>query len=139
MTLAFWVNGARAYVKNVRTLESQPMVLARWFRDHTHPDPVIAAQDIGVLAYFSDRRLIEMVGLTEPAVVPIMRQPEQMAAYIWGQGADYVVIFRSHYQQLIEGQGLELVFVSEKYDIQELGSDPLAVSQFPSDKRDVDL
>ena len=62
-----------------------------------------------------------------------------MAAYIRGQGADYVVILRSHYQQLIEGQGFELVFVSEKYDFQELGSDLLAVFQFPSDRRNVDL
>jgi arabinofuranosyltransferase len=137
MTLAFWVNGARAYVRNVRSLESQHMVVARWLRDHTPPDAVIATQDIGVLAYFSDRRLIDMAGLTEPAVVPIMHQPEQMAAFIRRQGADYVVIFPSHYQQLIEGQNLELVYVSDKYDFQELGSDPLAVFQFPSDKRDV--
>jgi 4-amino-4-deoxy-L-arabinose transferase-like glycosyltransferase len=137
MTLAFWVNGTRAYMRNVRSLESQHMVVARWLRDHTPPDAVIATQDIGVLAYFSDRRLIDMAGLTEPAVVPIMHQPEQMAAYIRAQGGDYVVIFPSHYQQMIEGQDLQLVFVSDKYDFQELGSDPLAVFRFPSDDYDV--
>jgi hypothetical protein len=98
---------------------------------------VIATQDIGVLAYFSDRRLIDMAGLTEPAIVPIMHQPEQMAAYIREQGGDYVVVFPSYYQQLIEGQNLQLVFVSDKYDFQELGSDPLAVFQFPTAGFDV--
>jgi len=132
MTLVFWVNGARAYEKNVRSIESQHMVVARWLRDHTSPDAVIATQDIGVLAYFSDRRLIDLAGLTEPAIVPIMHQPEQMAAYIRGQGGDYVVIFPSHYQQLIEGQNLQLVFVSDEYGFQVLGSDPLAVFQFPA-------
>ncbi len=134
MTLAFWFNGTRAYILNVRSLESQHMVVARWLRDHTPPDAVIATQDIGVLAYFSDRRLIDMAGLTEPAVVPIMHQPEQMAAYIRAQGADYVVIFPSHYQELIRGQNLQLVFVSDKHDFQGLGSDPLAVFQFPTDE-----
>jgi hypothetical protein len=100
---------------------------------------VIATQDIGVLAYFSDRRLIDMAGLTEPAVVPIMHQPEQMAAYIRGRGGDYVVVFPSHYQQLIEGQNLQLVFVSDEYDFYELGSDPLAVFQFSPDGEDMRL
>jgi 4-amino-4-deoxy-L-arabinose transferase-like glycosyltransferase len=136
MALAFWVNGARAYVRNVRSLGSQHMEVARWLRDHTPPDAVVATQDIGVLAYFSDRRLIDMAGLTEPAVVPIMHHPEQMAAYIRGQGGDYVVIFPSHYQQLVDGQNLQLVFVSDKYDFQELGSDFLAVFRFPVDNKD---
>jgi hypothetical protein len=137
MTLAFWIIGAGAYVINVRSLESQHMVVARWLRDHTPPDAVIATQDIGVLAYFSERRLIDMAGLTDPAVVPIMHQPEQMAAYIREKGGDYIVIFPSHYQQLIEGQNLQLVFVGNKYDFQALGSDPLAVFQFPAAVGDV--
>jgi hypothetical protein len=137
MTLAFWVNGTRAYVNNVRSLESQHMVVARWLRDHTPSDAVIATQDIGVLAYFSDRRLVDMAGLTEPAVVPIMHQPEQMAAYIRAQEGDYVVVFPSHYQQLIEAQNLQLVFVSDKFDFQQLGADPLAVFQFPAEGDDL--
>jgi len=39
------------------------MTVAEWLRTHTPPDAVIATQDIGVLAYFSDRRLIDMAGL----------------------------------------------------------------------------
>jgi arabinofuranosyltransferase len=134
MTIVFWVNGAQAYLVNVRSLESQHMVVARWLRTHTPPDAVIATQDIGVLGYFANRRLIDMAGLTDPAVVPIMHQPAQMAAYIRQQGGEYVVVFPSYYQQLIEEQNLELVFVSDKYNFHELGSDPLAVFQFPTDR-----
>jgi hypothetical protein len=139
MALAFWINGTRAYVINVRSLESQHMQVARWLRTHTPPDAVIATQDIGVLAYFSDRRLIDLAGLTEPAVVPIMHQPREMAAYIRQQGADYIVIFPSHYPELIEGQDLQLVFVSDQYNFQELGADPLAVFQFPPYDEDIRL
>jgi hypothetical protein len=137
MTLAFWANGSRAYVMNVRSIESQHMSVARWLKTHTPPDAVVATQDIGVLAYFSERRLIDMAGLTEPAVVPIMHQPEAMAAYIREQGGDYVVIFPSHYQTLIQGQNLELVFVSDKYDFRQLGSDPLAVFRVPASGKDL--
>jgi hypothetical protein len=134
MTLVFWGNGARAYVLNVRSLESQHMTVAAWLRANTPPDAVVATQDIGVLAYFSQRRLVDMAGLTEPAVVPIMHQPEQMAAYIRARGGSYVAVFPSYYQQLIQGQNLELVFVSDKYAFHALGAEPLAVFQFPSEE-----
>ena len=132
LVFVFWVNGTRAYVLEVRTIESQHMMVAEWLRTHTPPDAVIATQDIGVLAYFADRPLIDMAGLTDPAVVPIMHQPASMAAYIRQHGGDYVVIFPSYYTQLIEDQNLKLVFVSDKFDFHELGADPLAVFQFPA-------
>jgi 4-amino-4-deoxy-L-arabinose transferase-like glycosyltransferase len=132
MTLVFWANGARAYMMNVRSLESQHMTVAGWLRDNTPPDAVVATQDIGVLAYFSERRLIDLAGLTEPAVVPIMHQPGRMADYIRERGGEYVVVFPGYYQELIDGQNLQLVFVSDAYDFQELGAEPLAVFQFPT-------
>ena len=133
LVIVFWVNGTRATVLEVRAIASQHMTVAKWIRCHTQPDAVIATQDIGVLAYFADRRLIDMAGLTDPTVIPIMHQPDRMADYIRQQGGTHVVIFPSYYTQLIEGQNLKQVFVSDKYDFHELGSDPLAVYQFPYD------
>jgi arabinofuranosyltransferase len=130
LVAVFWYNGARAYVLEVRAIESQHMMVAEWLRTNTPPDAVIATQDIGVLAYFSDRRLIDMAGLTDPAVVPIMHQPAQMAEYIRQHGGNYVVVFPSYYTQLIKDQGLKMVYTSDKYDFHKLGSDPLAVFQF---------
>ncbi len=134
LVIAFWIDGVHAYTLEVRAIESQHMTVATWLRTQTPPDAAIATQDIGVLGYFADRRLIDMAGLTDPAVVPIMHQPTQMAAYIRRHEGDYVVIFPSYYTLLIKDQNLKLVFVSDKYNFHELGSDPLAVFQFPTDK-----
>jgi hypothetical protein len=131
LILVFWVNGVRAYVLEVRVIESQHMAVAEWLRTHTPTDAAVATQDIGVLAYFADRRLVDMAGLTDPSVVPIMHDMAAMADYIRRHGGKYVVIFPSYYLQLIKEQGLRPDFISDKYSFHELGVDPLAVYQFP--------
>jgi hypothetical protein len=45
---------------------------------------------------------------------------------------DHVVVFPSYYKELIQGQNLKLVFVSDKHDYWKLGADPLAVFEFPT-------
>jgi hypothetical protein len=41
--------------------------LARFLRDHSPPDAVVAAADIGYLAFYSQRRVLDLGGLVEPA------------------------------------------------------------------------
>ena len=40
--------------------------LARYLRDHSPPEAVVAAADIGYLAFYSDRRVLDLGGLVEP-------------------------------------------------------------------------
>jgi len=40
--------------------------LAVYLRDHSPPDAVVAAADIGYLAFFSERRVLDLGGLVEP-------------------------------------------------------------------------
>jgi hypothetical protein len=40
--------------------------LARFLRDHSPPDAVVAAADIGYLAFYSERRVLDLGGLVEP-------------------------------------------------------------------------
>jgi hypothetical protein len=40
--------------------------LARYLRDHSPPDAVVAAADIGYLAFYSERRVLDLGGLVEP-------------------------------------------------------------------------
>jgi len=40
--------------------------LARWLHDNAPPDAVVAAADIGYLAFYSERRVLDLGGLVEP-------------------------------------------------------------------------
>jgi hypothetical protein len=47
-------------------LQTRMMGLARYLHDNSMPDVVVAAADIGYLAYYSERRVLDLGGLVEP-------------------------------------------------------------------------
>ena len=49
----------------------------KWFRAHTPPDAEIAAPDIGAIAYFSERRVLDLAGLVSPPMIPLLRDETQ--------------------------------------------------------------
>jgi hypothetical protein len=48
--------------------------LATWVQQHTLPGEAVAAHDVGILSYFADRPVIDLVGLTDPTVAAIHRR-----------------------------------------------------------------
>lgn len=48
----------------------------RWLKDNTPPNAVIATHDVGAIAYYSERRVIDMVGLIQPDAIPHLHRPD---------------------------------------------------------------
>ncbi|HEY2955787.1 MAG TPA: hypothetical protein VGK89_11115 [Candidatus Eisenbacteria bacterium] len=46
----------------------------RWFGAHAPPEAAIATPDIGAIAYFSERRVVDLSGLATPAMVPLLER-----------------------------------------------------------------
>jgi hypothetical protein len=95
MRLAAWLGGAiallvivqnvtvyrTAVVPHVRSFsagfENSLGTWGRWFGENTRPDATIAAPDIGAIAWFSRRRVIDLAGLVTPQMVPLLEQRPQ--------------------------------------------------------------
>ncbi len=45
-------------------IRKQQVALGRWAREHTPPDAMLGVNDTGAIAYFSERRVFDVVGLT---------------------------------------------------------------------------
>jgi len=98
--LIFLISGVFAFatdVKIINTLMVQPAV---WLRDHTAQDSIVAAHDIGAIGYYSEREIIDLAGLIDFKVIPIIRDEAGLAKYIQQAGADYLVVFSDWYQEL---------------------------------------
>ena len=59
----------RNYVVEVRNITDAHVVPARWLSANTPPDAVVAAEPIGAVRLFSERRTIDLVGLTTPVTL----------------------------------------------------------------------
>jgi hypothetical protein len=58
-----------AYRDSCRYITERQVKIALWIRDHLPQDAVVATHDIGAIAYYSQRRIVDMVGLVSPDMI----------------------------------------------------------------------
>ncbi len=109
--VGFLFLGMSRYAQDVAIIETEMVSSARWLAVHTAPDDLIAVHDIGVVGYFSNRRIVDLAGLVTPEVIPILRDETRLAAFLDQRGVRWLVTFPGWYQQL--AQGKEVVFNSQ--------------------------
>jgi len=77
------------------------VTLGRWVAARTPPDTLIALNDVGALAYFGQRRVIDLVGLATPEILPYRRQgPAGLLRYLDARCPEYLVIFPEWFPEL---------------------------------------
>lgn len=82
--------GWQAYTRDVRFINEEQVASALWIRDHVPPDALLALYDIGAVGYFAGRSdLLDIAGLIDPEVIPLLGNPEAMWGWMQEQGAAY--------------------------------------------------
>ncbi len=93
--------GARAYAWAVQNINTMQVRLGHWVAAHTPPDALIALNDIGALTYFGERRVIDLMGLATPEILPYRREgPEAVLRYLGRRCPEYLVIFPAWFPEL---------------------------------------
>jgi tetratricopeptide (TPR) repeat protein len=68
---------------------------AVWIKDNLPADAVIAAHDVGALGYYSERKIVDMVGLITPAAIPYIHKKEQLLAWLSREHVTHIATFRN--------------------------------------------
>jgi hypothetical protein len=125
LVAAFIVIGARAYVRDVRFIQTEMVAVAHWLDENVPSGAVLAVHDIGAIGYFTGRPLIDMAGLITPEIIPIIRDEAALYSFIQANRADYLVTFPSWYPLLIRQPGLERLYSPQ------VSSDSMTVYRLP--------
>jgi hypothetical protein len=92
------VEAARDYAYWCRYHYTRHERTGRWLAVHTPPSAVIATHDIGAIAYYSHRRIVDMAGLILPEVIPHIASPDY-TAYLTGlferTGVTHLAVLRN--------------------------------------------
>lgn len=87
------VLGPSTFARDVAVINEEMVAVAGWIDGHLTDEDVLAIHDIGAVAYFAPRPLIDIAGLVTPEVIPIVGDGDALWAYIEAQQADYLVGF----------------------------------------------
>ncbi|HEX2987335.1 MAG TPA: hypothetical protein VHS06_04100 [Chloroflexota bacterium] len=90
------------YAGDVRSIQAINVHLGEWLRDNTPSDAYIAMNDIGAIAFISDRRILDTVGIAEPGILPYISQRgrEGVMQYVRERRPDYLVIWPEWYPEM---------------------------------------
>ena len=96
----------RDYAAHVADIDYMHVAMGRWLAANTTNDAVVATNDIGAIAYFSGRRIIDIVGLATPEVLaylaPGVAADLGVLRFLEKVQPDYLVILPNWYPQLAE-------------------------------------
>jgi hypothetical protein len=106
----FWFLGARSYGQDVAIIESEMVACAEWISENTETNAIVAAHDIGALGYFGNRDVLDLAGLVDADVIPIMRDQEALAEWLDSRQVDFLMTFPGWYPRL--AARAELVFTT---------------------------
>jgi hypothetical protein len=92
---------AERYAWGVQNINAMQVHLGRWVEAHVPPASRIALNDIGAIAYFSRRPVIDLMGLVTPDIIPYRRQGESgVLRYVTEHCPDYVIVFPAWFPEM---------------------------------------
>jgi arabinofuranosyltransferase len=92
---------ADRYAWAVQNIEAMQVHLGRWVAAHTPPGARLALNDVGAIAYFSRREVVDLMGLITPAIIPYRRAGEDgVRRYLEQACPDYLIIFPEWFPKL---------------------------------------
>ena len=89
------------YAWGVQNINAMQVHLGRWVDRELPRDARLAVNDVGAIAFFSRREVIDLMGLVTPEILPYRRQGETGILHNLEQVCpDYLIIFPNWFPQL---------------------------------------
>ncbi len=101
---------AQLYGWNVTNIEDMHVSMGRWLAENTPPEALIASHDVGAIAYFSRRRVLDTTGLVTPRALVYLPAggPADggVRRLLEDERPPFVVMLPTWYPQLAEARDL---------------------------------
>jgi hypothetical protein len=95
------IPAADRYAWAVQNINAMQVRLGRWVDANVPRGATLAVNDIGAIAYFSRRPVLDLMGLITPEILPYRRDGEDgVIRFIVERCPDYVIIFPAWFPRL---------------------------------------
>jgi hypothetical protein len=87
------VTGRSTYARDVRIINEEMVTAAHWIQANIPPDELLAIHDIGAVGYFAPRPILDIAGLVDPQVIPLLGDEDAMWNFMQEHDARYLMAF----------------------------------------------
>jgi arabinofuranosyltransferase len=92
------------YVLSVKNINEMQVALGKWVDENTPADAIVATNDIGAIAFFGHRPIVDTIGLIDPEVVrrkKLENSTDAMMEYFKQRGVTYAILFPRWHPDLL--------------------------------------
>jgi hypothetical protein len=101
VALVVLVPASERYAWGVQNINAMQVHLGHWVNSHLPRGATLAVNDIGAIAYFSRRPVLDLMGLVTPEIRPYRREGEPgVLRFIAERCPDAVIVFPTWFPQL---------------------------------------
>ena len=101
---------AQIYGKEVSNIEDMQVSIGKWVDQNLPKDALLAVNDVGAITYFSQRRVLDTVGLISPEVLDYRRSGERLETasfrFLRARRPDYAILFPDWYPNIVQNDEL---------------------------------
>jgi hypothetical protein len=87
-------------VKGIDNINDMQVSIGRWLNENTPPGSAVATNDVGAIAFYAHRRIIDTVGLTEPALARHYLAGGTLEQYLWREKPQYAALFPNWHDRI---------------------------------------
>jgi tetratricopeptide (TPR) repeat protein len=86
------------YAAACKYIADRQVKTAFWIRDHLPADAVVATHDIGAIAYYSGRRVVDMVGLVSPEMIDNIGRYDLLMKFLIHNRPTHLAVLRNWFE-----------------------------------------
>lgn len=113
--------GRSIYQESCKYISDRQVTTAHWIREHLPEHAVVATHDVGAIAYYSQRKIVDMVGLITPEMIPRIGHLELLKEFLREQQVTHLALLRNWF---------EVVNTAPLFQTNELTPEIMEVFQF---------
>lgn len=89
---------AREYAVACKYIADRQIATARWINTNLPADAVVATHDVGALAFYGGRRIVDMVGLVSPGMIGNIGSFDGLRRFLLSQKVTHVALLRNWFE-----------------------------------------
>ncbi len=95
---AKWNSRRKDYYDVCRYIYDRQVTTAHWIKQNTAESSIIATHDIGAIGFYSDRRIVDMVGLVSPQMIENIGDLKKLTEFIKSQHTTHIAVLRNWFE-----------------------------------------
>ena len=88
----------RRYAEACRYIGERQVKTARWLHDNLPQGAIVATHDIGAIGYYSGHRVIDIVGLVSPEMIPNLHNLDSLRAFLVRKHVTHLAVLRNWFE-----------------------------------------